>query len=47
MDPSGHCSKCSKENGVVGKTTNRFIYKPSPKHDPVSGWGSENPIPEW
>lgn len=21
------------------------IYKPSPKHDPKSGWGSPNPIP--
>lgn len=22
------------------------IYCPSPKHDPISGWGSKNPIPD-
>ena len=23
-----------------------FIYRPTSKHDPVSGWGSKNPIPD-
>jgi hypothetical protein len=22
------------------------VYKPSPKHDPTSGWGSPDPIPD-
>nr|WP_248930922.1 pre-toxin TG domain-containing protein [Paenibacillus hamazuiensis] len=27
-------------------TGNTRLYVPSPKHDPVSGWGSANPIPD-
>ena len=30
----------AKEAGNSGR-----VYKPSPKHDPNSGWGSPNPIP--
>ncbi|WP_277406225.1 hypothetical protein [Lacrimispora xylanisolvens] len=26
--------------------TGKPIYKPSPKHDPTSGWGSPDPIPD-
>ena len=30
---------------VVGGVSNR-VYQPSPKHDPTSGWGSPDPIPD-
>ena len=37
---SGDVESCSTS------TTSKPVYKPSPKHDPMSGWGSPNPIPD-
>ena len=31
---------------VAAEGTGKPIYKPSPKHDPTSGWGSPDPIPD-
>ena len=50
-DPSGfikrneidNMAQCHKEGG---ERDNDPVYKPSPKHDPTSGWGSPNPIPD-
>lgn len=55
-DPSGYDSQYPcKEEASTGESsagesgsssTTKPIYKPSPKHDPASGWGSPNPIPD-
>ncbi len=34
-----------EENDSDSESEKR-IYKPSPKHDPISGWGSPDPIPD-
>lgn len=41
---SGVSSK-PKNNSNKGTNGEKRVYKPSPKHDPKSGWGSPNPIP--
>jgi len=39
---AGTIKKTGKATGEIPKR----IYEPSPKHDPKSGWGSPNPIPD-
>lgn len=33
-------------NPDASEITKKPVYNPSPKHDPASGWGSPNPIPD-
>ena len=37
---------CLAYQSGTSSTASKPIYKPSPKHDPTSGWGSPNPIPD-
>ncbi|WP_051541999.1 hypothetical protein [Clostridium lundense] len=43
---SGGESNSSSDKNIDAKGAGDRVYKPSPKHDPTSGWGSPDPIPD-